>query len=1504
MKKLLSTVALLVLTSLLLCGCFGGGQPETPGNDPDSKNISVIYSRGVNYSDEVITLCEALQSFDGYTASFNLDTDSASSNEISVGKTNRPISDTAYGRLSRVEKQSESEVSYLVYSDGSSVAIAFEEDKYGENAALHVAIEGFISDYVEGKSAPSYKSGVLFDGSVDPVEYRLELDYRQQLADLDSAVAKIEDRELRNNLCLALKEFYGLMSGGTITWLANLYDPAIGGFYYSNSARDTEGFLPDIESTGQALTYLNCCGIFNSVTDGDAVPDEFKEAIGRFVKPLQDPNGYFYHPQWGKKLTDTMVERRARDLSWALSCLSFAGLKPTYDTPTGAKGDGLLWDGTPVGSGGAVQSSYSHLPMGFGSYSTAVMVSVAISVSDAYVSPALVDEQSFRAYLESGDVRNHGYGFGSELSSQLSEIIHRDSQLAEQGAGYSLLEILIDYLNENQNPDNGVWYWVDKTDSDYSYYAGVNGLLKISGIYTAAGEEFPNAPAAARTAIEAIYSDEDLGGIVDIYNTWFAIENLIKNLRSCAADKETGERNVAELRSALLADAPAAIRATMHKLSLFKKTDGSFSYLQNSSAPWSSGMSVAVKGTDEGDINATIIGGLDTADRMFSVLGISVPEFFGRGSYYQFIDVIENISPVIKDPMPEARPIDFELDNPGEAPSELGFESNSGGKSEVISDPRGEGNVFKLETLSGGNETVTIPALSSAIGESCFVLDMDMCVLSGINGYSVQISFGEAYMLCLRLDDAGVSFFDSSSNSVNKIDVDFCYTVPYGEWFNLRVEYYSGEHDTVRIKVFVDDKIIAVSDNYFDYYGKKITNGEGIPSNAIGSVKIFSMRSSQFVMLMDNILTDKTKDPYTPYHEAEDQPTVNVDCPDSDEKIYDFEGLGENTYPTDFTVSLGQGNVSLADRADNKKLMLKGTTGGFDLSVPLNRRVAGAACSIFEAELCFESAVAGELLDIAFVENGYAAQRITGYKLAAVNNNGKTTVALYEAPTGTKGAELGGSSVEIGEKFTLRIEYYSIEKATIIYINDEMVALSSAVIGGAEKFTTGRLKLSASGSKAFSLLMDDLICEKADKSFEKATEPVVDRITYDFETGVNGALLSGSAALGYDGANRILKIGASSGAVKIPVNRRSEVFSAYIFSAKIFIPNNTASVQKDRISFEDADGNPILILDIEVSDGKAELYEVTSYCTYATPLLTMDVGKYHTLVIEYFPEKESTLISVDGTQVAKTNILCNSEAYSREISFATVSHHRGMAISLDDLVLECRNKLFLDKNLTLDNPEDDDQTLTFEHSSGGNLPSRVSVSLKSGGAFVKVKELIDGTLVNKALVLETHSGAGDTVKLTASGGAFDAECMALDMRVNVDMRGSVFMFFRTSSGEQVHRININIDSAADGNGIRVDDNPDRGEANGYGTIGNLLTGKTLGEWFDLRIELYNPDRDSIEARIFVDGKHVATSTEDVWAGMIAMDISYVEITTSGSSSGSLAIGEISLLPELLTDITN
>lgn len=564
--------------------------------------------------------------------------DASSPERVYIGEGSAPVSAKAYDLLSSVQKKSD-EVRYLVYSDGESVGVAYDEDKYEASAAGVKAVYCIVEKLKRGESL---SKGVVASGAIEPVAYFEALDAAQN----EECYKKMRETvggELGEAIVDATKQYFSIMSEGVVDWISGLYDPNIGGFYYSESARDHEGYLPDLESTGQAMCILQYNNMLDHIGGTQNLPDFMKKQIISFVKPLQDPNGYFYHPQWTKERTDRLVERRARDLCYALGALSSAGGRPTYDTPTGEKGDGKLIDGREVDPCGIIPTE-----------KPSSAEKTEEKPAERYVSPILKDKESFVAYLEANreKITKCGYGFGSELCSQIQEIKHRDMQLKEKGADYSLMEILTTFLSETQNPTNGTWYSTDRSDPEYSDYHGVNALLKISGLYRLAGLEFPNALAACKSAITAIYTDEDPLTMCYAYNAWFSVENIIKNLESCAHDPRWGKQKVDEIRRELLLDAPRAILTTMEKLKKFRKSDGSFSYFQTGSCCTSNDMWVAIKDTNEGDVNASVIGGIDVSDRMYFVLGLERPKILGRAAYCKFIDNIKNPRPIIKKPAP------------------------------------------------------------------------------------------------------------------------------------------------------------------------------------------------------------------------------------------------------------------------------------------------------------------------------------------------------------------------------------------------------------------------------------------------------------------------------------------------------------------------------------------------------------------------------------------------------------------------------------------------------------------------------------------------------------------------------------------------------------------------------------------------------------------------------------------------------------------------------------
>ena len=139
-----------------------------------------------------------------------------------------------------------------------------------------------------------------------------------------------------------------------------------GGFYYSNSARDSEEYKIDIESTVQALHFLMTSGMTRKYKGGirEALPRQMQLDVCAFAKSLQsDVDGYFYHPQWGEAITPS---RKGRDLRWATTILENFGDMPLYDTPNGYKGS--LGEDFPKKSRTKSATQRQRIPPGFPSF--------------------------------------------------------------------------------------------------------------------------------------------------------------------------------------------------------------------------------------------------------------------------------------------------------------------------------------------------------------------------------------------------------------------------------------------------------------------------------------------------------------------------------------------------------------------------------------------------------------------------------------------------------------------------------------------------------------------------------------------------------------------------------------------------------------------------------------------------------------------------------------------------------------------------------------------------------------------------------------------------------------------------------------------------------------------------------------------------------------------------------------------------------------------------------
>lgn len=399
----------------------------------------------------------------------------------------------------------------------------------------------------------------------------------------------------------SLKEYFDLYDESLYLWFSGLWDNGIGAFYYSNSARDTEWYLPDIESTVQIMRALVSVGLIPEGKMGENIPEWLRDRLMSFTRGLQEKDdGYFYMPQWGKE--EITTSRRGRDLFWAVGFLEELGSVPLYPTPisTGNKN-----------------------------------------------APALPEHlrttEAFSAYLSGLDIGHMSYHYGNLLQSQAWQI---------KAAGEEFVDILISWLDKSQNSENGLW------QKEISYDS-VNGLMKIALVYSQLGRPIPNANIALKSAIAAAVSDEMLSFICQVYNPLVCISCLLSSVK-----KTEGDEAVKVLRAGLYECAPSLIRITTEKMKKFRKDDGSFSYHLHSSAARSQGAPIAPPGNNEGDANATGIAAAGVSDCIMRIMGLErFPMYLSAEGEFLF-ELMAEAEPVqkrITSEPPELLPAQFRM---------------------------------------------------------------------------------------------------------------------------------------------------------------------------------------------------------------------------------------------------------------------------------------------------------------------------------------------------------------------------------------------------------------------------------------------------------------------------------------------------------------------------------------------------------------------------------------------------------------------------------------------------------------------------------------------------------------------------------------------------------------------------------------------------------------------------------------------------------------------------
>ena len=527
---------------------------------------------------------------------------------------------------------------------------------------------------------------------------------------------RIGDAQLRE----AMQELYALYDPDTlIAFFASMWDPQAGAFYYAPSARDYEGFGPDIESTYQILNMLRGMGALES---GSSLPDllgtEMTAKIVTWIQNTQNPDdGYFYNPQFS---SDIGVMRRSRDLASAIRLLEWLEAEPLYPTALERLED------------------------------RATQYMASGDDDDETGGNYLTDPQALEAYVQDLFSNHSTEGWSNTLSAPAQEFL-----------ASGMLSTLLDMLDDAQDPESGMWVTRRNADGTYLAFNGQNesayGVLtaayKIAFLYNTAGRPIAHADAFIESAKLAVLSDITPATVCYLFNPWASLSYLRSNLAANGGD-------ITAYENALSADLPQMLDCLIQKLSLFRKTDGSYSYYPGGSLATIYGTTVSL-GVYEGDVNGTLIAIKSISDAACNVLGLgaSIPLFTPEHGNL-FVQLCSEAEAPVKKPRP-SEPNSMN----GLADNYLYVGTNKSGTLEYgIPDPTGAENengtyrFTKTEAGKGGQDiyyrfldgsTSSRDLTRGNCLQISFDLYIDSATLSDAKFYNI------CYQCTFRLNDSG-----------------------------------------------------------------------------------------------------------------------------------------------------------------------------------------------------------------------------------------------------------------------------------------------------------------------------------------------------------------------------------------------------------------------------------------------------------------------------------------------------------------------------------------------------------------------------------------------------------------------------------------------------------------------------------------------------------------------------------------------------------------------------
>lgn len=1501
MRSLSVLVLLMGIAMALLSSCGG----NNAGNDNLPKG-DYIYAPGSditvvsNVSTELaVELASSIST--KIKASVPVVTDAAQTadHEILLGKTNRPLSEKAYRALERLRDENGDQVGYVIYSDGYSIAIAYDLDIFNLRVAESRAIQYFVDKYVNSNETLKIASGRIASLVFDPILYQEEIEDALQIekwAEFEEELSEITDNA--KEIIEAYKFYYSeVCTDKVVYWLADLYDKDLGGFYFSNSGRDNEGFLPDIESTSQAVGFYKSTGMI--LHDAD-FPDWFVEEVVRFTKSLQDPDGYFYHPQWDRETLAANTQRMGRDLNSSEGLLVRFGALPTYDTPNGMKGDGILADGTPVD--GVSPTSYAALTERLAGGSVVSAVSKVVPTAAITGFEMLESMDAFETYLDELAARNKlspidskyrsFYQIANELCTVASQVIAKD----EENGNKAYAETLISWLTEHQNKETGLYEEGLDFDNTNAYYKAIN-------VYNTLGYPVTLADKAIESTVQILMDAKDFDNILNTFNIWGSLNQTMKNLEKYAKTPEAiATHNAA--KKTLLELAPVAVRATAEAQLLFRLPDGSFSQLIGSNVPVSQMMPVAVPNTNEGNVNATTltIGGILSS--MLETMGIKwlAPTCFTEADGMRCFLRMSKLGTIIKkDASLNVEYINFDDEEVGSTPVD-GITANlDGGSFTVVEAPRpGEkDNRAAMFDTALKYESLAVPTVGVTPSSTCYVFESDFCVPEDTPDGEIQVLMQNAlYMTTINKVNGEVRVWESSSRKpavAKKTELDA--VVKPGEWFNLKMEFYPGDMNTVRAKIYFNGKLVAVTDNYFDDTGAKLS-GDIEPRDYYEFVNIIAVSTCDMTILVDNVAAYGTSKVY----EIEHGVNINIDAPAKESKPHTFD---DGVIPDEFTVADNSGSVSFESFNGGDALSLTGGGKGTELksqfcvSLPINCVASGSRMrtAVFESDVFVSSSEdVGTKLRIHILENDSERESVVSFDLVVENGDRGKVVRIVPSSDGTPSTPINGIILPTGESFKLRLEYYEHEFATLIYVDGTLLAMSKDTSGTASRSSANLLELTSAKDAGGTILLDNLKFEKDEIDFITSVTPEEESVVRDFTSLDSSTSLSGGAVI--DGGT--VKMENDGAKINAELTDRGVVALASRVTADILLSGRSDGTY--RFAFNTADGTPVIVVDAVIKGSTVSIREYYAGGAGTTLSKTVVNGNRFTLTVKYFFSDRMAEIFIGDTHVATNTLTYLYNDDELEISNATVTKIDGTGlVHIDNLIAE--NTLDFALGTVAANgvmaPVNDND---FEDSYYGNPAAGAKYEPLSVGAQLGVKGLEIGKeggepIYSKFLSIRTFPGGNDDLRftLTPENMTSDVKAAVFETDIYFDCdesqaNSAVELYFFANDGKTMAWYSSFTFNRNGGN-ITVSD---YNSVVGASVSGDKLSNE--GKIFKLHLEYVTTSK-GIAVNMFVDGEYVCSSTnmhKSLLSPMAPGDIGGLRIYTANASSGYILLDNVEL----------